>query len=407
MSISELIKIFEKHRKLLNPNNKTIGSVLRYHREKQGHRLEDVSKDVCSLSYLCKVEKNKLIPSDVILRGVAKRLNLTMDEVIIKEKNTNYINEILKREYVPTSLYLEYQERVDAEALLIKYVFEILNKEDFKSAQELSIEIFKNYHYYNDDEMSFMLYALLKKNFLGERYMTVIELYKVIKVKYSNPLIYIRTMEITLKALYKLGLYKEAKEQYDSIYRHSFLYESYVDFNKLKHGLYYEKAKHFNMDEEIIEIEKINKNINIDLLKFNQQFYLNKDYNESLKYISKIKSDRDYYYMLYLLNLDKINNKEQLKKELYKENINFFKLSYKYICKYLKEKINGKPLSEDVIIELTHLDIITEDYYILSYAYNELINYYNNNFMYKKSTEISEKLIKLIKEKASIMLCHN
>lgn len=407
MKLKELIKINSDYRDLKDKRNKTIGSILKHYRKKRNLTLKEACKGNVSISYLSKVENNIITPNNNTVLMLKELLEIPDSEFQQEKKECPYINEILKKEYVPKKLLISYQQRNDYEAKLVRFMYEVLNKEDYDASKQIANDLKEYYPFFEDDELAFFFYGTLKLNFLNERYFTVIEIYKEIKLLYDNPLIRIKAMELVLKSLYKLGLYNEALTKYEYLNNRSYIYGSLTNIEKLKHGLIYEKAKLTNVEEQINEIEIYNLDFNINLIKFNQQFYYNKNYRKALKYIANIKNDKDYFYLMYLITLDKLNEKDQLKRALFIDDIKYFKQSYQYIIKYLKEKHLKDKIDNDTIMEMKFFNIITQDYYLLKYVYEELINYYNKNHKYKSSSNVYEKLLNFEKKKASIMLCHN
>lgn len=407
MDALKLIKLNNAYNKLVNNTNKTTGSIIRHYRRKQSLTLSEAANNVASTSYLSKVENNQLIPSQEKLLKLAKNLNIPLEEFEYEKKDAKYINEILMKEYVPTNILNEFKNRNDAEAKLIKFLYKVLNKEDYSKAKIISTDLLNYYNHFNEDQVSMFLYGCLKLNFINERYFEVINIYKGIKILYNNPIIRIKSSEIVLKAQCKLGLYNEAYKKYNFLISKSYLYKSYSNLNKLKHSIIYEEAKIFDIKDKINEYEHYKNNLNLDLIYFNQYFYYKKNYKEAFKYIDNIKNDKDYYYLLYLITLDKLNETDKLIKSLNYEDIPYFKPSYKVIIKYFKEKSSSKELSDELLFELKYLNIITDDYYILKYVYNELIKYYESRHKYKSSSNVLKKIIELNEKKASIMLCHN
>ncbi len=58
-----------------------LGEVIYYHRIKSGITQEELAKGICSVSYLSKLENNKLHPSDVIVEQLCATLGISIEDI--------------------------------------------------------------------------------------------------------------------------------------------------------------------------------------------------------------------------------------------------------------------------------------------------------------------------------------
>lgn len=83
-------KIIEEHEnKCVNPH---IGTILKKRRKDLNMTLEDVTKGICCISYLSKLENGNINPKEYVMREVLERLD--MDESSLRTKN-EYVGIIL------------------------------------------------------------------------------------------------------------------------------------------------------------------------------------------------------------------------------------------------------------------------------------------------------------------------
>ena len=87
-------KVLLSHRDINNNYNKTIGSMLKHSRLNKNLTLEDVSKDICSISYLCKVENNQIVPSEKNKPKLFERLEIK-EEDLTYQNSDQWIKDIL------------------------------------------------------------------------------------------------------------------------------------------------------------------------------------------------------------------------------------------------------------------------------------------------------------------------
>ena len=70
-----------------------IGAELKRRRVGQSQTLSSVAGDVCSISYLCKVEKNQLKPNRYLLKEICKKLNFESPKVNLLFKMRDFLDQ--------------------------------------------------------------------------------------------------------------------------------------------------------------------------------------------------------------------------------------------------------------------------------------------------------------------------
>lgn len=68
-------------KKVFSDKYEIVGVEIKNRRKRDSKTLEYISQNVCSQSYLCKIEKNKIDPNKNFLREICSRLELTDDKV--------------------------------------------------------------------------------------------------------------------------------------------------------------------------------------------------------------------------------------------------------------------------------------------------------------------------------------
>lgn len=85
-----------------------VGTEIKNRRKKKLQTLESLSDNICSLSYLCKIEKSQIEPNKAFLREICSRLELTDDNVdylfSLKKIETSVVSAFLKGDIE----YIEY-----------------------------------------------------------------------------------------------------------------------------------------------------------------------------------------------------------------------------------------------------------------------------------------------------------
>ena len=100
MKISDMYeKIIEEHNnKSINPH---IGSILKKRRKDLNMTLEEVTRGICCVSYLSKLERGSITPKEYVMREVLERLNMDASALRTKNEYTVIILDCL------SSLYYE------------------------------------------------------------------------------------------------------------------------------------------------------------------------------------------------------------------------------------------------------------------------------------------------------------
>ncbi len=68
-------------RKVRNSKSYLYGQIIKNERLKRNMTLEEMAKGICSVSYLCKVEKNAIDPEEFYIRAIFERVNLDYEKV--------------------------------------------------------------------------------------------------------------------------------------------------------------------------------------------------------------------------------------------------------------------------------------------------------------------------------------
>ena len=156
-----------KRMKKYNDEHNIIGAELREKRIKQSKTLDSTVADICSLSYLCKIERNNIIPNKKIINDVCVRLNLeeTDVNVLLNLKDLVYnaavaylYNDKAKLDKIvnDTKAFNNYRSKI------ISFISEIFNKK-YDIAMELDNEIFKLISTMNNFDLKvfFLFHAIL------------------------------------------------------------------------------------------------------------------------------------------------------------------------------------------------------------------------------------------------------
>ncbi|QHQ61657.1 helix-turn-helix domain-containing protein [Anaerocolumna sedimenticola] len=163
------------------------GLQIKMNREKMGFKQEYLCKGICAVSYLSKIEKGSIIPSDDIIKMLFKRLHIEFyqDEVFIKEGKEEF-EKLYQSQY--TGLPVDYKKIIEIKSekekylnspLYIDYQLFELSEKPKDSTQILNLKE------YMDTEQLYKAYY-----FAGLVYGDMNLLFEAKKLKYAPEVLY-------------------------------------------------------------------------------------------------------------------------------------------------------------------------------------------------------------------------
>lgn len=134
-----------KRQKCKDENHSEIGLEIKYRREKRSLTLEEVSGNTCSLSYLWKLENNKIDANHFYLEEICKKVDLTENEIERLFQLDGYLasaisafiendKALLKKIYDSVVCFYNYKSK------LIQFIY-FISVGDYIEADEISKEI--------------------------------------------------------------------------------------------------------------------------------------------------------------------------------------------------------------------------------------------------------------------------
>lgn len=386
INIQQIVYLLKTRKERLGGINSTYGSMVKEYRLKNDLTLEDVAEEVCSVSYISKIENNLIKPSERFMKLLEEKHNIfkeqkTTDETLI----LNNIFEAIKNDNLDFIKNLDYPKNNS------DYRKKLLTL--FKSAVDLNEQIFKHYltecmlyiQSYTEKEVAIFIYILITYYFNNEKHLKVYEMKTLIDE--------IKCYEIKLRLKY--------------YYFISAWYLGYgVDSSELLevktffiHNLENEKVIHLTKNEFykkifIMKFNKIEEEIDKNNLKEDD-----KNYFLAIVYLQEKK---------YLEALELVNKIENLDEDvIVLKNILLYKTG-----KYVKNNNNFSKLSSEIVsrfIDNTFLDrkdFINEIKNYSNVIINEIDIFYLLEFLMLESVEIL-RLESFYKDALNILIKYN
>lgn len=166
-----------------------IGSELKRARTSQSQTLSSVAGDLCSVSYLCKVENAQLKPNRYMLKEICKKLNVESPKLDILFELKNLLSKMVVHYYDKKiqeieKIYDSCKDMDNYRTKLISLVYYI-SKFQLEDANKASQELFRITHLMHDDELSIFMvfYSMLK--YYEESYLETLDNLKSLNTMFS------------------------------------------------------------------------------------------------------------------------------------------------------------------------------------------------------------------------------
>ncbi|MDE7263116.1 MAG: hypothetical protein K2N64_00460 [Anaeroplasmataceae bacterium] len=138
-----------------------IGTELKRVRTSQSQTLSSIAGNLCSVSYLCKIENAQLKPNRYMLNEICKKLNVESPKITLLFELKNLLNQIVKhyydKEYEAIDAIYEKCQAFDNYRTKLIFLIYYISKNKFDEANYVSKELFKITSVMQDEELSIFM----------------------------------------------------------------------------------------------------------------------------------------------------------------------------------------------------------------------------------------------------------
>ncbi|WP_025725110.1 helix-turn-helix domain-containing protein [Acholeplasma granularum] len=318
-----------------------IGSMLKHHRLKLSLTLEEGAENICSISYLSKVENNLIRPSDKYLLQFQEKYNIDLS--LDKSKSDTLMDDMIEVLFYNTSnLMDETQFKAFDYYSKLCYFGYLVSIKNFKQAKKEYFKLNPYIKNFNNVELMFYLYLTSQILINDGRIKDAFETLQMSKDKYDhNKLsILIKSQLIKLACMmnhhtYIILNYEKLRKSlindehyhitHDIKYMYLLYFLPFLTFDQLVEKL--ENSRHFEKHQE-------------DFLKA-KHHYLNMKYDEAYQILKDKETHDILYFELSLFTLNKLRNHRSLEKLLKNHPVNI-NINLEVIIKYLESKYYNK-----------------------------------------------------------------
>ena len=383
--------------------NLPIGSAIKFKRRELHMTLEEASKDICSISYLSKLENNIIVPNDVFVNQLKRRFCLqedeSMDDTFYQASKKQLIGAMLNDQKIKLDVSHMAHMQTDYQTMLLQFGIDVLHhksKEVYDSYQKITSVISSM----PDEEFS-ILGCLISRILYDEaRYQESDEVLAMIPVKHMDARLKLYRDRMTLinaihlgnaasfhmnypryqEQLLHLGLYKQINE----LRQQTLIYFAGITNVKNYHILLHQnhrissKFKHF--------VRGINH-------------VVNGEYEVVIKQTKgQFEKLDNRWLILNLIALDGLENKQLIKQAIKIGNHRNFTYNQALLFNYIKSKYNYEKASLLVYLRTFYLvdHFLIDDVRILAYFQKQAHQIFKSYFYYKEAAEVYTKYNRMI-----------
>jgi tetratricopeptide (TPR) repeat protein len=398
-----------------------IGMIIAINRQQQGITQEELSKGICSVPYLSKLENNKIVANEEIVTLLLSRLGLSYENVVSEQKQLNeeilaWYQTIINRDSNKADQYAhklpKKMEHIQNINLVLNYKLALLRYHLYKKQLSPALELIEFFDKIKGKlTTSQLLYFHCFQGIylcLNNHYEEGIQQFEIAKklsdkIRYTEPeLIYY--LALTYSYLYRPSLALVYGHQALDLFNSASQYLRSIDC-QLMIGINYIRIKQFNQAEQhfqnILNIAQSLKLENIIAKVYHNLGYLysfkgdsQKAINYYLKALRYKKENIEYLKTAYFLAKEyvlagDISSANSLISECL-EKFKTIQEAEDFILKLhmLNHEINSvqetlRTFIEETVIPYFHSK---KDWPFLIECYEKLANIYSKNFYYKKSS---------------------
>ena len=405
MEVNKLLSVYKRvsQTELNRIKTNSLGALAKKRRISLHMTQGEVADKICSISYLSKVETNKIIPNDRCITALMEKVKISKWEIYTIENSKELIELAIKRIlYNEIDEYSELYERVyDVEtnqcADTIKIGYYLLNN-NIKEAEKLIIDNINIASSMDRYVLSLFLYLtsvyLLKIGQFKELEL----IFKEEKTIYINDELDALYDELAFEYYSKIKRPVLTKEYYDNLiklYKDRMIYQK-IDDVTLKYALFllkedeYEKAIKACISLRKEEYFKQNPLYNYILGK---SYYMIDKKITAKDYLYSIGSDSEYYPYIIEMKYDISKDKTQV----YEEASQSYTLNQSFYLDYFMKKEAGL-LSRKTFDSKEYNDLYSKaDYYTKIDMLNKEQEYLIEQKKYKDAISIEKRKTKILK----------
>lgn len=375
------MKLKEEIQKRIRENStnyETIGAEIKRHHLALSKTLQSIASDDCSVSYLCKIERNQVKPSPRYLREICKKVNISEDKMNYLLSSKDLVEEAVKIYYFKNDEevinHLKSLEGLDNYRIEIVRLIFALTTNDISQASQSISKVWRLISSLADfDLMIFAgFYGVYK--YLTKEYVEAADYLKLaldfnFAVPYFKPII--------LQNLFKVALTTGSKnvyKYYQLLVNEKNNYGENLNLDETNYAM----ATYYLVNEEESDFRQIKLKIANNIFNYNLDILWSVKHQEKLNADLNLAIISDMTRAFYLLTGDISNYLEELEKMSISAEV-------KILCKYLYYKKTDLDAAHDFLVEIAYPYVLWKNLFGLTeYFLSEVASEITRPTKYKK-----------------------
>ena len=379
-----------------------VGSAMKSKRLSTGLTLEEVSEDICSVSYLSKLENNKVELSEKFSDALFKRLDLKDYQfhvnAHIDEDLSRMCEMMLEKKGDTSKLYKKYEEKIDYQSRLIMMGLAHI-EQAYKRVDAYYDLILPYVSQFTDIEVSIFIYLagvlLYEKGLYEQAYNMVLKsLYQVV----DNTHLTLLTEQIKLYSLLKLCRHNDIQDVYEKLFIKLTKSHRYRHLKDIQLALLIYQTQFKSIHEirsDVDHIEQIDQPIKDYILA--RSYYRHHQNEKALQHIEDHKFSSRMHTQLYLLILDKLHHAPKKIMDTI-SNFTSNKLEDTQLKQYLfsKNTLERSEFAEYLKREYFNQGLVVEDCLVLNHLILDGQEVLSQAYFYKDASRIMQTYVRTI-----------
>lgn len=189
------------------PVSSVCAQMLKNERLRRKMTLEEASRDICSVSYLCKLENSQIKTNDDYVKALCDRYSISYN-TLSEATTVNYVDEVIKNVFLGKDSEIEVlYEKVDklgfSSNIQIVKCFYYLQKNEYKKFENAIKELDEVKYTLNETEGVTLIYLVVLYNMLRYNYNEAYRYLKLLDlVKVTNKKLYYLILEASIEISY-------------------------------------------------------------------------------------------------------------------------------------------------------------------------------------------------------------
>jgi transcriptional regulator with XRE-family HTH domain len=396
INVSEMI--YQIHKRGERLEEHPIGSRLKYKRKKLDLTLEEGSENICSVSYLSKVENNLIKPTPKYIKLLKEKYMMEDEE----EKCRNYDQDLheMMEVFFKQTTYAKKHNRPyeDYQQFMLSYGYFVLTNQ-FEKSHELFLDMMLFIPNLPIKSLNFLLALTARVLYHDLRFSDAISMLKLMNVENQDMITILIQQKWMMRNAIKLNRFLLFEKIYPLYIENLISQQLFneIPMIKLERNLMYQSLS--LIQKHMKETDKINKEANFKTLLV-KGFYETNHYDQVIKLTKDNLNDVTSLYY-YVLSIEKLNQISRLKQLLSNITVDKSKSPEVYLMikhlkyKYVANKEEQLKYLRNDILGYGHL---TDEINVLYMIMMDAFKLFQHHHFYKEATQVINKFLPMMNQ---------